>query len=414
MFFRKNRHEISLLKHDVTRITFSVHNGKALLRPCVIHDPNSDAGIHTLSWHGAPLIRFFSESWCPTCAEFVYAGFVDDDEGTAQFLSSLDEWNRPGVGLDEAFTALTPLFSLFSDGYYRLEERELYPTDGNGHFFWMLDNEKQPNPATTGLWTADTDFHYQSGEPCFLLPGQPPSRFNPQRAEYYRDKPDSHALAWHMNDSWLCVLLDGHHKATAAALEGRPVKTWVISQPVAMSYNETQRQCLRFYDGEQLEEALFQRHIPLQIQYEKLAPPLWDDYLTRYDDRYARIHWPPALADCAANYPDLAACADIMTAGDLSAARLNKMMAQGIAEEDFPAAILRALFYTHSPLLIDFVRFLTRTPGYSCHSPLAFRLLAQKRTPQADAFFLDFAINDDGERPELTKIMDEYFRQAGY
>ncbi|ESC81403.1 putative cytoplasmic protein, partial [Salmonella enterica subsp. enterica serovar Newport str. VA_R100512570] len=27
-------------------------------------------------------------------------------------------------------------------------------------------------------------------------------------------------------------------------------------------------------------------------------------------------------------------------------------------------------------------------------------------------FFLDFAINDDGERPELTNIMDEYFRQA--
>ncbi|MGS9668585.1 hypothetical protein ACQWKP_23680, partial [Salmonella enterica subsp. enterica serovar Infantis] len=51
-------------------------------------------------------------------------------------------------------------------------------------------------------------------------------------------------------------------------------------------------------------------------------------------------------------------------------------------------------------------------PVYACQYTLAFRLLAQKRTPQADAFFLDFAINDDGERPELTNIMDEYFRQA--
>ncbi len=71
------------------------------------------------------------------------------------------------VGLNEAFTALTPLFSLFADGYYRLEERELYPTDGNGHFFWAVGNEKQPNPATTGRWIADVDYHYQSGEPCF-------------------------------------------------------------------------------------------------------------------------------------------------------------------------------------------------------------------------------------------------------
>ncbi|ECG1595716.1 hypothetical protein DU121_08765 [Salmonella enterica subsp. salamae] len=412
MLFRTKKSEVSLIKNNTTRVVFSVRNGKALLRPGIIHDPNSDAGIHTLSWHGSPLMRFFSESWCPTCAEFVYAGFSNDDEGAAQFLSSLAEWNRPRVGLNEAFTALTPLFSLCADGYYRLEERELYPTDGNGHFFWSVDNEKQLNPATAGLWLAEPDYHYQSGIPCFLLPGQPPSRFNPQRAEYYRDKPDAHALAWYMNDSWLCVLLDGHHKATAAALEGRPLKTWVISQPVAVSYDETGRQCLRFYDDECLEKAMFRRHIPLQVQYERLPPLLWDEYATRRDERYARIHWPATLADCAARYPNLEACAAIIAAGDLSEASLNKMMVQGIAEEGFPATVLRALFYTHSPLLIDFIRFLTYTPGYSCHCPLAFRLLAQKRTPQADAFFLDFAINDDGERPELTKIMDEYFRQT--
>lgn len=75
--------------------------------------------------------------------------------------------------MNEAFTALTPLFSLFADGYYRLEERELYPTDGNGHFFWAVGNEKQPNPATTGQWIADVDYHYQSGEPCFYCQASP-------------------------------------------------------------------------------------------------------------------------------------------------------------------------------------------------------------------------------------------------
>ncbi|MEX8990499.1 hypothetical protein AB8G35_16960, partial [Salmonella enterica] len=55
MFWRNNRPEISMLQHDVAHITFSVRNGKALLRPSVIHDPDSDAGIHTLSWHGSPL-----------------------------------------------------------------------------------------------------------------------------------------------------------------------------------------------------------------------------------------------------------------------------------------------------------------------------------------------------------------------
>lgn len=89
MFWRNNRPEISLLQHDVAHITFSVRNGKALLRPCIIHDPDSYAGIHTLSWHGSPLIRFYTEAWCPTCAEFVYAGFSNDDEGAAQFYPHL-------------------------------------------------------------------------------------------------------------------------------------------------------------------------------------------------------------------------------------------------------------------------------------------------------------------------------------
>ncbi|KFR49475.1 hypothetical protein AK79_24090, partial [Salmonella enterica subsp. enterica serovar Bareilly str. CFSAN001089] len=81
---------------------------------------------------GSPLIRFYPEAWCPTCAEFGYAGFNNDDEGAAQFLSSLAEWNRPGVGLHEAFTSLTPPFSLFVDGFYRVEVRRRYSAVGGG------------------------------------------------------------------------------------------------------------------------------------------------------------------------------------------------------------------------------------------------------------------------------------------
>ena len=46
-------------------------------------------------------------------------------------------------------------------------------------------------------------------------------------------------LAWYLPDSYLCVLLDGHHKATAAALEGRPLKTLVLS--TATHFNDEQQ-----------------------------------------------------------------------------------------------------------------------------------------------------------------------------
>lgn len=66
--------------------------------------------------------------------------------------------------------------------------------------------------------------------------------------------------------------------------------------------------------------------------------------------------------------------------------------------------------FPHSPL-IDFARFVISHPAYAIYRPLTFRVDGAKPNAASRCFFLDFAINDDGERPELTKIMDDYFRK---
>lgn len=109
----------------------------------------------------------------------------------------LENWNRPWSGITDAFAALTPLFTCMADGYYLLEDRELYPTDGNGHFFWAATDHSSSNPRTVAVW--DPEYcSFSDTAPCFLLPGQPPSHFNPERATFYRDKPDARALAWYL------------------------------------------------------------------------------------------------------------------------------------------------------------------------------------------------------------------------
>lgn len=76
--------------------------------------------------------------------------------------------------MTDAFATLTPLFSCLADGYYLLEDRELYPTDGNGHFFWAATDHSSSNPATVAVW--DQEYcSFSDTAPCFLLPGQPPS-----------------------------------------------------------------------------------------------------------------------------------------------------------------------------------------------------------------------------------------------
>lgn len=151
MLFPCRKPEVRLLKNTAAGVIFSVKSGKGFLRQCVTYDPHPYGLIRSLCWQDVPLIRFWSEADCPTCAEFVYSGFADNEQGAARFLSALENWNRPWSGMTDAFATLTPLFSCLADGYYLLEDRELYPTDGNGHFFWAATDHssiiQQPLPS---------------------------------------------------------------------------------------------------------------------------------------------------------------------------------------------------------------------------------------------------------------------------
>ena len=214
-------------------------------------------------------------------------------------------------------------------------------------------------------------------------------------------------LAWYLPDSYLCVLLDGHHKATAAALEGRPLKTLVLS--TATHFNDEQ-QTLVFPGGECLHKTELLCHVPKLTECKTLPPSAWESF---GPDKHISPSetWSEELKQSVSRYPSLDQAWQIVEAGNLSETRIKSMIQQGLGEDEKADIILQALFSTHSPLFIDFARFVISHPAYAIYRPLTFRLMAQNRTPQADAFFLDFAINDDGERPELTKIMDDYFRK---
>ena len=66
-------------------------------------------------------------------------------------------------------------------------------------------------------------------------------------------------LAWYLPDSYLCVLLDGHHKATAAALAGRPPITLV---PTTATHFNDEQQTLVFPGGEGQHKTELQSHLP--------------------------------------------------------------------------------------------------------------------------------------------------------
>jgi hypothetical protein len=114
----------------------------------------------------------------------------------------------------------------------------LCPTNGNGEFFWKLDNTPTYNKASCPIYGGDG--LWSNEKPYYILPTQPPSHYNHQHAEFYRNYDDYRAVAYHM-DGYLCALIDGHHKAVAAALDKKKLKALVIIPTSSVSIpNEEQ------------------------------------------------------------------------------------------------------------------------------------------------------------------------------
>ena len=187
-------------------------------------DPYSSAFCLTL--RGTPLLSAHIVG-CGTSESFLCGGW-GLDTAECRELEALREVLNCGFScLEDAVPALSPLLELLPEGVYVLAESDAYPTDGCGQFFWNVSDRLEPNPTTGLVCLADDDYDYKYERipPKFLYPSQRRSRLDMERVNYYRDcfqqeGLSPHGLAIYVTEG-MSVLLDGHHKAAAAALLGR-------------------------------------------------------------------------------------------------------------------------------------------------------------------------------------------------
>ncbi|MDR0454171.1 MAG: hypothetical protein LBH05_05110 [Deferribacteraceae bacterium] len=149
---------------------------------------------------------FIAQTFCPTCETLIKYGQGGDWTGLE------DSINAPFENIEKSFNILRPLISMFPVGKYDLKAEELYPVSPYNEFFW---NIKEYNP------------HYRCRHwDGFIVPTQSPKRFNMERVNYYRGKHNIYAVALKIKN--ISYLLDGHHKASAATLDGRKIRCLTI------------------------------------------------------------------------------------------------------------------------------------------------------------------------------------------
>lgn len=179
-----------------------------------------------LTLRGAPLLSWLA-AVCETSESWLCTGWGLDTAECPELDALREILNGGFAQLEDAVPSLSPLLELLPEGVYVLAESDAYPTDGCGQFFWNVSDRLEPNPTTGLVCLADDDYDYKYERipPKFLYPSQRQSRLDLERVDYYKERFQQdgslpHGLAVYVTEG-MSVLLDGHHKASAAALLGR-------------------------------------------------------------------------------------------------------------------------------------------------------------------------------------------------
>lgn len=178
-----------------------------------------------LTLRGTPLLSR-QAPLCPTCGSLLAAGWGMDAAECPELDQIRETLNGGFTCLDDAIPALSPMLGLLEPGVYALADGDVFPADGVGRFFWDVPDGPVPAAATAPVGLTDDDFEYEypPSAPVFLYPSQRRSRLDEERVSFYmgrfRQSAPLRGIALHVAEG-VSLLLDGHHKAAAAARLGR-------------------------------------------------------------------------------------------------------------------------------------------------------------------------------------------------
>lgn len=172
--------------------------------------------------------------------DIIRLGYPNSWSANDILQDSISQVNAPYTNLQTAIAAITPLLNLLERGTYLVSDFDLFPVqkpfpNKERVCFWNVPDRDW------GYWPFSESSEWAGGSypmnrhPLYPVPTQPARCMNPSRTEHYRHllKADPEriprAIGLYLRGSAV-LLLDGHHKVLAAAAEGVPAKTLVISR----------------------------------------------------------------------------------------------------------------------------------------------------------------------------------------
>lgn len=205
-------------------VLFRVKRGKGTLTHRISEEDEEYMYNSQLLLNDRPIIQA-KYPICPTCAGMLATGYGIENIHCRELTRVRECINSEYKGIMNAAEHIKPLLGLLRDGYYLLADAKLYPSDGQGEFFYSVPNELSYNEASCSEYY-DSNLHCSTdGFPAYIYPTQSSALIQEQRVEKYIEMMKNctnppRGLAYY-EEGFVCALLDGHHKACVSSALGK-------------------------------------------------------------------------------------------------------------------------------------------------------------------------------------------------
>ena len=305
MFFKKNKEKLSVELLDIEADISQIINIKDSRVVYINGAEKLKIFSSEIRLNNTPLVQINAPG-CPTSNSLLATGYGIENAKCQELMEIQKEINADFISLENSIKAMSPLLKLFETGFYMIAEAECYPTDGNGNFFWNVPNKLTDSPATGLAYLRDSDTYCVFNQPVYLYPTQTTDCYDEKRVKYYIDKfnntdnNEPRAIVYNFG-GFINFIIDGHHKACAAALLGKTLKCLlIIKGEYSRNYGENNQIYLKFLNSEIKKE-----DIPIKYQpFLKEKKKNWGSIIIN-EGTVNKRKWEDKYINSAKKYPSI-------------------------------------------------------------------------------------------------------------
>ncbi len=410
---------ISLLRNiDIGRypwcnsaVMFHVENGKGTFKH-IITDLDDDYWYkNPLMLNGHPLVQA-NTPFCSTCCAWLATGYGIENISCSELGEVRNRINTDYVDINTSFELMKPLLGLLQDGFYILADIPHYPTNGDNIFFYDIPNEPTKiNAACESFYNHDF-FDTVEGFPKYLYPTQSDDYLNDERVDYYMDVLRStsnppRAIPYHQY-GFISALIDGHHKATAAARLRMPINCLTIIPNTMFS-------TWKDMNGNERKQAWFSGICFSPEEIEKYSYNKTDPYPNVSIKAYNLLKGKVSVPIKADTYPTVEELTNIYAVqlenADITDEMLNEWMEPHDSEKICKLRYALVHFiYNNRPRAIELAKKIIAANHSALPVKEAYRALLHDKSEQTEKMFVDYLI-DHSSDDECWEIVNSYWSE---